>query len=325
LIVNAGQTGYYRTLYSAAAMQAIIGGFAGIPAIDQLGIMADSWQLGLASYAPPSVMLDLAAATPANADSRVWARVAATFSAIDSYYDGDPHQAAFRRFASARLGPVLNGIGWTATAGEPAPVANLRETLISLLGDMGDPAVVAEARRRFAIDDLPPAIHQAVLSVVSTNADAATWEKLLALAIAEKTPLVKQELYDVLALPHDKALAQRALALALTDEPGATTSAGIIAGVSRNHPDLAFDFALANLEKVNKIVDQSSRSRYLPRLAGGSFDPAMIAKIRAYADKYLPADARRDAETAAAIVAYRIKVKQERLPAMTAWLTAHGG
>ena len=320
VIVNAGQTGYYRTLYAPAAMQAVTGSFAKLPAIDQLGIMSDSWALGLAGYQPAADVLDLAAATPASADPQVWQRIAGIFNAIDGYYDGDPRQAAFRRFAIARLQPGFAATGWLARPGEAPPVANLRNTLIATLGDLGDPAVIAEARRRYAASDLPAPIRRAVLGVVAVNADAATWDKLHADAAAEKTALVKQQLYDLLALPNDKALATKALALALTDEPGATTSAGIIGGVSRSHPDLAFDYALANLAGVAKIVDATSRSRYFPRLASGSSDPAMIGKLNAYARKYLSSDARRDAEIAAADITYRIKIKRDRLPAIGAWL-----
>ena len=325
IIVNAGQTGYYRTLYAPAAMQAVIKGYAGLAAIDQLGIMSDSWSLGLAGYQPAADVLDLAAATPASADSQIWERIAGIFSAVDGFYDGSPQQAAFRRFAIARLQPVFAATGWTAKSGEAPPVANLRNTLIIALGNFGDPAIIAEASRRAAANDMPAPIRRAVLSVVATNADAATWDKLHADAAAEKTALVKQQLYDLLARPNDKALANKALALALTDEPGATTSAGMIAGVARIHPDLAFDFARANLAGVDKIVDATSRSRYFPRLASGSADPAMIGKLRAYADKNLSPDARRDTETAAADIAYRIKIKQERLPAIGAWLDSHAG
>lgn len=325
VIVNAGQAGYYRTLYAPAAMQAVTGVFPKLPAIDQLGILADSWSLGLAGYQSIADVLDLAAATPASAPPQIWQRIAGQFNAIDGYYDGNPRQAAFRRFAIARLQPVFAAIGWTAKPGEAAPVANLRNTLIGTLGNLGDPAVIAEARRRYAADDLPAPIRRAVLRVVAANADAATWDRLHADAMAEKTPLIRQQLYDLLATPRDPALAKRALALALTDEPGATTSAGMIAGVSRYHPDLAFDFALANLESVNKLLDATSRSRYLPRLASGSADPAMIGKLKAYAEKHLTADARRDSEIAAADVAYRIKIRQERLPAISAWLDQHGG
>lgn len=325
VVVNAGQAGYYRTLYAPTAMQALAGAFPKLPAIDQLGIMADAWALGLAGYQPAADVLDLAAATPVNADPQVWQRITGVFTAIDGYFAGDPRQAAFRRFAVARLQPAFAATGWLAQPGEAAPVANLRNTLIAALGKLGEDAVIAEARRRYAANDLPAPIRRAALGVVAANADAATWDRLHADAAAEKTPLVRQQLFDLLAAPGDAALASRALALALTSEPGATTSAGIIAAVARNHPDLAFDFALANLAGVNKLVDSTSRSRYYPQLAAGSADPAMLGKLGAYADKYLPKDARRDAETAAANIAYRIRIRQQRLPAIAAWLTAHGG
>ncbi len=325
VIVNAGQTGYYRTLYTPDGFKALTAAFTRVPAIDQLGIMADSWALGLAGLEPASDVLELAAATPTSAAPQLWERISGTFDALQSYYEGDPRQAGFRRFAIGRLAPVLAAIGWEARPDDNGPTANLRNTLIAALGEMGDPAVIAEARRRYAAGDMPAPIRRAVLGVVAFNADAATWDKLHAEAATEKTPLVKQQLYDLLARPNDAALATRALELALTDEPGATTGAGMISGVSRNHPDLAFDFALEHREAVEKIVDATSRSRYFPRLATGSVDPAMIDKINAYAEKYLAADARRDARTAAASIAYRIKIKQERLPAIDAWLASHGG
>jgi aminopeptidase N len=51
----------------------------------------------------------------------------------------------------------------------------------------------------------------------------------------------------------------------------------------------------------------------------------MIGKINAYAEKYLTPDTRRDAEIAAASIAYRVKIKQDRMPAIAAWLDSHGG
>ncbi len=324
VIVNAGQTGYYRTLYTPAAMAGVTAAFATLPAIDQLGIMGDSWALGLAGYQPAADVLDLAAATPATAEPQVWERIAGVFSSIDGYFDGNPRQAAFRRFAIARLQPVFGAIGWQARANEEAPVANLRNTLIGVLGNLGDPAVIAEARRREAADDLPAPIRRAALRVVAGNADGATWDRLHANAQAEKSPLVRQQLYDLLAAPNDPALAMRALDLALGDEPGATNSAGMIAAVARRHPDLAFDFALAHLPQVNKLVDETSRSRFMPLLGAGSADPAMIGKINAYADKYLNAGTRRDADTAAAAITYRLKIRQDRMPAIAAWLDKQG-
>jgi hypothetical protein len=185
--------------------------------------------------------------------------------------------------------------------------------------------VLAEARRRYQADAsgaaaIPAPLRRVVMAVVAHNADGATWDAIRASARAEKTPLVKEQLYSLLAHSKDRALAQRALELALTDEPGLTVSPAMISMVASNHPELAFDFALAHLPQINERVDGSSRSRYVPRLAYASADPAMIAKLNAYAANHLPADARGDAANSVASIAYRIKMRKERLPAIDAWL-----
>ena len=95
--------------------------------------------------------------------------------------------------------------------------------------------------------------------------------------------MIKDTMYALLASSEDRALAERALALALTEEPGATNGAAMIAIVSQSHPELAFDFALANIKAVNERVDATSRSRYVPGLAGNATTPAMMEKVRAYA------------------------------------------
>jgi aminopeptidase N len=167
---------------------------------------------------------------------------------------------------------------------------------------------------------LPGPLRKTVVAVVAQHADPATWDALHAAAIAEKSPMIKDHLYDLLASSTDRALAQRALQLALTDEPGATNSAAMVARVARNHPDMAFDFAIANMARINERVDTTSRSRYFPRLATGSADPAMIGKINAYAGAHVAPTSRRDADTAIASITDRIRVRTERLPEIDAWL-----
>jgi aminopeptidase N len=87
---------------------------------------------------------------------------------------------------------------------------------------------------------------------------------------------------------------------------------------------LAFDFALAHREQVDQRVDVTSRSQYYPMLASGSGKAETIDKIRAYAETYLDKGSRRTAETAMASIRNRIKVRQEQLPAIDAWLARHG-
>lgn len=325
LLVNAGQTGYFRTLYAPAQFKALQGTYGTLAPIDQLGLMGDTWALGMAGLQPASDVLDLVKAAPLDATPLLWDGIANNLMSLDGYYDGDAkRQATFRAFAVARLEPELARLGWTGKAGEEAPVAILRSHLIGTLGALGDAKVVAEARRRYQQDDMPPELRKTILAVVATHADAATWDKLHAAAKAEKTPLVKDRLYAMLAATEDEALAKRALELALTDEPGATNSAAMISGVSRRHPELAFDFAAANKSKVDAFVDSTSAARYYPMLASGSLDVKTIDKLQAFAQKYIAPTSRRDAETAVANIRYRIMVRDQRLPAVDAWLKKNG-
>ena len=156
----------------------------------------------------------------------------------------------------------------------------------------------------------------------SGDASSAGWERLRVQARAETNPLVEAQLYRLLGAARDPVLARRALDLALTDEPGATTSAGIVSAVASEHPDLAFDWAMENREKVEGLVDISSRSRYFAGLASGSSDPAMVAKLQDYAARHMTPESRRPADTAIASIEDRVRVRRERLPAITAWLEA---
>ena len=326
VVVNAGQSGYYRTLYAPAQFERLAGRFAAVAPIDQLGLLLDSWSLGRAGRQSGADVLELATATPLDADPQIWGEIASIFADIDDYYRDDPsRRAIFRKFAIARLTPVFARTGWNPVPDEPATVAILRTRLMATLSVLGDRGLVDEARRRYlasASDPsaMPGSMRKVILGVVARHADAPAWEKLHAAALAEKTPLVKENLYLLLASTEDAGLAHRALDLALTAEPGATISAGMIARVAEEHPDLAYDFALAHMAEVNDKVDASSRSRYYAGLGGQSSDPAMVGKLTAYATAHLQATARRDTETAIARIKDRIRVRGQVLPAIDVWL-----
>lgn len=326
VVANAGQTGYYRTRYAPKAFAPLAAAFPSLPAIDQLGVLADTWSLGLAGQQPMHDFLTLAAATPLGADPQVWAAIAEDYATLHRYYDRyEQRQQRFDRYAIGKLAPVMARVGWNATAGEADAIATLRNRLIETLGELGDSVIIGEARRR-AVGQasqpglMPGPIRKAILSVVARHADAAQWDALRAAAAAEKSPMIKDQLFNLLAAPQDPALAARALELAMTPEPGATNSSAMISRVANGHPDLAFDFAIAHRTDVDARVDPNSRSRYYPQLATASTDAAMPAKLDAYARAYLAEGSRRDADTAKAEIAYRIKVRATRLAEVDAWL-----
>ena len=330
VLVNVGQSGYYRSLYAPTQLAALKHDFAKLAPIDKLGLMDDAWAEGMAGLQPVSDFLDMAKATPPDAKPEIWAEVAGSLAGLDNYYRGDKlRQDRFRAYAVNQLAPVFAQVGWEARPGESTSTTLLRTQLISTLAELGDQNVLNEVHRRYISQTtdpkaIPTALRKTIYAIVAMHADAATWDKLHAEAQAEKTPLIKDRLYSLLSISENEALAKRALALALTAEPGATNSAGMIGGAAWHHPELAYDFAMAHRAQVDKLVDATSSSRFYPSLGGGSFDPGMIDKIKAYEATIAPT-ARRPADTVIADIKYRMMIRNQRLPSVDAWLAKNGG
>ena len=330
VLVNAGQKGYYRTLYAPEQFKALSAGFAKLPVVDQLGVMMDASALAAVGQQPESDLLDLTAKVAADAPLDLWSMVAGTLGGIDGLFDGDAaRQAAFRKYARSRLSPVLQSLGWDGRDDDSAQTKQLRGSLIQVLSSMGDAQVIGEANRRFQAflakpESLSADLRRTVLAVVARNADAATWEQLHTLAKQETSAMVRDQYFRLLSMAKDETLAQRALDMALTDEPGATNSAGMIAGVSREHSDLAFDFAVAHHDKVDTLVDSTSRARYYPGLGMASDNPQMVDKIKAFAEQHIAETSRRDAEAVINGIQTKLKLRAERKPQIDAWLKQNG-
>ena len=90
VLINAGQAGYYRTLYSPAALAALRGRFASLAPIDQLGLLGDNFALANAGYQPMGAALGLLAATPKDANQKVLGEAAGRYEILYDYFDDQP-------------------------------------------------------------------------------------------------------------------------------------------------------------------------------------------------------------------------------------------
>lgn len=329
IILNAGQTGYFRSGYTPALWARLAPTFPGLTPANQLGLLYDSRALGEAGLAPMSDFLDLAKNTPADADPVVLDTLASQLGAIDWLYEGRAGQEAYRAFARARLSPIAARLGWDAKASEADNDAVTRRGVLTTLGELDDPATLAEARRRFAAWLKDPASlsgsgRSTVLSIVAANADADTWAAIHAKAKASKDPTDRTRLYGYLGSSADPVLADKTLALALSGEPTPTEVPGIVAAVAQAFPDKAYDFALANRAKLEVFLEPTSRVSYFAGLAQASRDPAMLSKL-AMLKASVPASTRSEVEKAESAIRYRLDVIQDRAPAMDRWLATNGG
>jgi hypothetical protein len=257
----------------------------------------------------------------------VLAALADQLAALDRYYDGRPGQAAFRAYALARLRPIQARLGWTARVGEADNLASARAAVLKAMGAFGDPAVLAEARRRFAAYRVRPAGltgtgRETVLAIVADRADATTWRLLHAMAVASHDPTDKSRLYRLLGAAHDPALAGRALALALSGEPPATSPPALIRAVSHVYPDQAFGFALAHRAQLEDSLEPAARPSFLTELAAPSRRPETADRLDALA-RTMPASGRGEADKSASAIRFRAEVIDKRLPDIDRWLSAN--
>ncbi|HXS49857.1 MAG TPA: M1 family metallopeptidase [Sphingomicrobium sp.] len=329
LLVNAGQTGYYRSLYPAAAAEQLRADFERIDPVDEYGLVRDQLALSEAGYQPMGIGLDFTAAIPTNARPELQSQGLGTWTGLYREFEGDPAtQQQIARLIEQRYTPVFAEIGLTPRAGEQPTIATLRPQLIQGLGYVGDPWVNAEALRLFAAlqtnpNAVPGGLKQTWLGIVAANADAATWDQLHAMARNASSATERQNLYSLLGATKDDALARRALDLALTDEPGKTVSAGIIGAVAGRHPDLALDFVLAHWAEVQKFVDLSAQSRFIGRLASGSHNEATIARLESYAQANIAASDRKPIDQAITIIRVRLANEPRITSEARAWLRSH--
>ncbi|MCF8505346.1 MAG: M1 family metallopeptidase [Caulobacter sp.] len=323
LLVNFGQAGYFRTAYDAKAFSRLQATFGSLAPADQLGLLYDYWAFGQQGTAPVSRWLDLAASLPADANPVVWMQVVDVLGQIDRLYDADSDQTAFRTRARTILAPVWSRIGWIPVEGEPATAVLLRARLIEALGRFDDPAVVAEARARFARmgsdpSALPAGVREPALTVVAMHADAATWERLRQMALASTNALEKQQIYGVLGETRDRILAQRTLVLALGAEPPTTLRQNILRGPSANFPAMTWAYLKANKARADALFAPGSMVGMLPRITGGWADEAIANEALAMAKAEGGAPPRLKASLSAAV--YRAKVRRERLDEISAWV-----
>jgi aminopeptidase N len=325
VIVNGGQLGYFRTLYTPAMLQQLTTAMPKLDPTDQIGLMRDNISLAAAGYEPGAPAFDLLAAIPADANPRVAQNAVSRWNGLYTVLQSDADKAAFAAEVRKLWLPRLQALGYDPRANEPLVDANLRSTLISTLGDMGDPTVLAEARSRFdKLRSDPHALDGPLkttwLDIVATNATAADWQLLMDLAEKTKSPAERATYYELLGSARDKALAQKALDFALTGKAG-TTSSAIITSVAGKNPGLAYDFTIAHRQQAEALVDDSGRSSFYRRLVGTSVNPAMVGKLETL-HASLPADQQRPIAQAIAALKERLESYPRRRAELHDWLAS---
>ena len=264
---NYGDVGYYRTSYSPEMFERLKQQINSLPPADRLNLLADTWAMVAAGRATAANYLDLAASLHNEKTTAIWQEVLGRLGFMDTLERGRPGRAAFRARMIQLVQPQLERLGWDAKPNEPATDSLLRNSVITLLGDFGDQAVIAEARARFKQflaqpNSLPPNLRPCVINLVGRYSDRATYDQLHALARAAKGTEERKRGIRAMASALDPSLAALTLPISLTDETVPQEAILLVRDVAHSgeQPELAWAFAQEHMTQLLARTEEFERT-----------------------------------------------------------------
>jgi len=297
LRANAGGMGYYRVAYDAATFEANRAAFASLPDADKIVMLGDQWNLVRIDAAPLPSFLALANAMGTNRNTRAWQDIVGSLAELEKDTRGTAQHDAFTAYARNVVAPLAASLGWDEKPGETVATGELRRSAISALGGWDDPAVIAEARRRFdrAVADpssTPQDMLAVLTSIVGTNADAAAFDRLHQLAQTAKDPTLAARYRGALMHVRDPKLAARALDIAVSTEvpPQQEGSRfGYVATATDWNPKLAWSFFQAHSGALTKRFSLFEKMLSLSNAVPAIFwDAATPDQLEAWLKANLP-------------------------------------
>jgi aminopeptidase N len=326
--LNAGNIGYFRTVYDRAHFETLVASLAQLPEADKVNLVSDTWALVEADQGSISDYFTLVEALRKENSLALWEQITATLSSIDFLYLGNSGRPAFQAYGRSLLKPVFDRVGWEPRKGEEVADGLLRTELIAELSEFGDDAVIAGARERFKEfladpNRLPPDLRPAVLDAVGRYADQKTWDKLHELGLKTQSIEEKGNFYRAMAAALSPELAKRTLPLSLTDELPTSRAIFLVVSVARTgeHPDLAWEFTQAHRKELDAKLSAVLAVRFVPYLMRGFSDAPHATELETYARKYMLAGAKSEVDKAAEEIRFHADLKARIIPEIHKWLS----
>jgi aminopeptidase N len=295
LKLNLDGAGNYRVEYDEPSWKLLLEALPKLGVEDRVNLLSDAWALVQAGRASVSLYFGLVEKLPSSIELAEREQIIDALDFINRLLVGSPEREKFQRYARSLLRPTFETLGWEPKEGEPPTAGNLRASLINALGDLNDPEIIAGCRERFERylanpASLAPDLRPPVLAVVGHYADEKTWNKVHELGLKTTSIEEKQNYYYALAEAMDPKLVKKTLPIALTDELPTSRAIFLVSAVARDsgHPDIAWEFAAANMKALLAKVDAAGANRYAPGLFTFFSDSSRADELRSYAKANLP-------------------------------------
>jgi aminopeptidase N len=327
LKLNVKGAGNYRVEYDEPSWSLLLEALPKLSIEDRVNLLSDAWALAQADRAPVSLFFGLVAKLPASTDIAEREQIVNVLDFINGLLVGNPEREKFQRYARSLLRRTFETLSWDPKQGEPPTTGSLRASLIEALGDLNDPEIVAGCRERFEKylanpASLAPDLRPAIFAIVGRYADEKTWTKLHKLGLKTTSIEEKQNYYNALACATDPKLVKKTLAIALTDELPTSRAIFLVPKVARDsgHPDIAWEFAKANMNALLAKTDAAGVNRYAPSLFTFFSDNSRADELKTYAKNNLPSASAPEVAKAVDEIQFRAEFKKQLASQLNDWI-----
>jgi aminopeptidase N len=327
LKLNAEGAGNYRVEYDEPSWKLLLDALPKLSVADRVNLLGDAWAFVQANRTPLSTYFGLIERLPPGVELAEREQIINAFDYIDRLLSGNPAQEKFQNYARSILRPGFDQLGWAPKKDEEPRAALLRASLIDALGDLNDQEIVAGSRERFQkylVDpaSIAPDLRPSIFRVVGHYAGEATWNKLHELGLKTTSTEEKQNYYNALAAARDPSLVAKTLQISLTDELSTSRAVFLVGKFARDsdHPDLAWDFAKANMKALLAKSDALGVNRYAPSLFTFFSEESRADELKGYAKANLPAASAKEVVKAVDEIQFRSEFKKRLASQLSAWI-----
>src|SRR5579863_3431234 len=196
-LVNEGGHGFFRVRYSPEMLRALTGNLGALKPIERFGLVSDTWAATVAGLTPLAEFVKMARLFRDETDLNVWRALIGGFSYLDMIVS-DAQRPALATTVRDVVGGAFARLGWSRQAGEDELTSQLRGTLMSTLGTLGDdPAVQSRARDLYAEWTRDPSradrdLLPGLIGILAHTGDAARYQDFKKNFKSARTPQEEQ-------------------------------------------------------------------------------------------------------------------------------------
>jgi aminopeptidase N len=331
LVLNGDDVGFFRVAYDPATQAVQQSNFVALSAGDRMGLLDDSWAFVSSGRAKIDEYLAYVEADGKDTEPQIINVVLGNFAQLLSYEKDKPGEAALKTYIAARLRPMVAKFGGWDGTGMSDDQLSTRNRVLTMLAACGDAATIAEAKTRFAQlvanpNAFTPRNKAVVINIAGYAADAAIYKQIFAMALGTTNPTEQQNYFFAMFGAQDKDLAQQNLAITLHLPPQfAPYAPFIVAAVAQQHPQEAWAFLNANVDKLFGSVSSFEKVAFVSGVAGAFWNGVPADQIEAFMQKNLGADGAKEIAKAMAGVRANQALQARLVPEIDAYVATLPG